>query len=131
MAERVGLSTAGTRGKRVLPVQVGARRRPQGEEQYRADERGHDRVPHPQPAGRARQARVLRCGALREELGKRLKSRRSRIMQQRPILLKLPFSFITNLYSIKFSIIEFPGHSAGIDVNTLLNLAASRFEFAT
>ena len=38
---------------------------------------------HPQPDGRARQARVLRRGVVRERLGKRPNSRRGRIVQQR------------------------------------------------
>ena len=40
----------------------------------RAKERGHDRVSHPQPDGRSRQAEVVRRGAVNEGLGKRLNS---------------------------------------------------------
>ena len=52
-----------------------ARRKPEGEERQRAKERDHDRVSHPQPDGRARQAEVLRRGVMNEGLGKRPDSR--------------------------------------------------------
>ena len=46
---------------------------PEGEERQRAKERDHDRVSHPQPDGRARQAEGR--GVMNEGLGKRPDSR--------------------------------------------------------
>ena len=75
VAEGVGLPTAGARRERVLPIQVSARKRTEAEEQQRAGQTCHDRVSHPQPDGRARQAGVLRRGVVNKGAGRRPDSR--------------------------------------------------------
>ncbi len=66
VAEGVGLGPASARRERILPIQVSARRKPAGEEQQGAKQRGHDRASHPQPNGRAWQAEFLRRGVLND-----------------------------------------------------------------
>ena len=71
VAQGVGLPPAGACREWILPIKVRARRRSEGEKQQRAKKRGRDRVSHPQPDGRARQAEVLCRGVVNEGLGKR------------------------------------------------------------